>query len=122
MKIEKIKKAKLLATLKGTDQDGKQVKWLRGTIFDKAIRPFPLTILRELPRKRNHPIFEILEVYPEVVPEVVPIPAVVPEVMPEPEVVPLPEVVPEVTAETEVKQEDPPKDVLPKKITRIKRQ
>ena len=63
MKFEEIKKVKLLVSLKGTEE-GKQMVWLRGTVFDKEIRPFSSTIVKELNSGRPR-IFEILETYPD---------------------------------------------------------
>jgi len=108
MNIEEIKKVKLLVTLKGTDNEGKQTKWLGGTVFDKAIRPFPPNITIELKRmeKRKPPIFEILERYPKEVPKPV-------------ETAPMPEIP---TPEEKAKEElEKPKTVPPKKKSRLVR-
>ncbi len=63
MKFEKIKKVKLLVSLKSGEL-GKQMVWLAGTVFDKEIKPFPSAIVSELSTGRPR-IFEILETYPE---------------------------------------------------------
>ena len=62
MKFEKIKKVKLIVSLKGTEE-GKNVVRLAGTVFDKEIAEFPPTIVSELNSGRPR-IFEILETYP----------------------------------------------------------
>ena len=61
MKFEKIKKVKLLVSLKGTEE-GKNLVWLAGTEFDKEVAEFPPTIANELRTGRPR-IFEILEAY-----------------------------------------------------------
>lgn len=46
MDFERIKSVKLLKTLKGTDDDGKQLVWLAGTVWKK--KPYPRSIMQEL--------------------------------------------------------------------------
>jgi len=64
MDIESIKKVKLLVSLKGTEE-GKQTVWLKGTVFDKNVKPFPSTIIEELRADRIPKTLEILEADPE---------------------------------------------------------
>ena len=65
MDIESIKKVKLLVSLKGTEE-GKQTVWLRGTVFDKDVKPFPPSIIEELKADRIPKVLEVLEVYSKV--------------------------------------------------------
>ena len=67
MKIEMIKKVKLLVSLKGTE-GGKPIMWLAGTVFDKSVKPFPAAINAEFQLKRIG-VLEVLEIYPIVVDE-----------------------------------------------------
>lgn len=75
--FETVKKVELLATLKGT-VEGKQSIWLRGTVFDKEVRPFPPNIIVEY--KSRPRLFKVLEVYPKVVADMEQIKKVVKEV------------------------------------------
>lgn len=63
MEIEKIKKVKLLVSLKGVE-GGKQQLWLAGTVFDKDKKPFPASIMAELTSKRIG-VLEVVELYPD---------------------------------------------------------
>jgi hypothetical protein len=61
MDIEKIKKVRLLVSLKGT-RDGKQQLWLAGTVFDRDKKPFPASITSEIMSKRIG-VLEVVELY-----------------------------------------------------------
>lgn len=65
MDFERIKRVKLLKTLKGTDDDGKQLVWLAGTEWKK--KPYPRSIMQEL--GLNRPGMLEIEYEPESPPE-----------------------------------------------------
>ncbi|RLI36473.1 hypothetical protein DRO66_05560 [Candidatus Bathyarchaeota archaeon] len=64
MKLERIKKVRLLTSLKGTDIKGKSILWLKGTVFDKEVKPFPPSIHAEVGLMRIG-VLEVVEYYPE---------------------------------------------------------
>ena len=64
MNFERIKKVKLIRSLKGTE-GGKPIMWLAGTVFNKDVKPFPPTIIGELHQKRVRSVIEVLEYYSE---------------------------------------------------------
>ena len=55
MKLERTKKVRLLTSLKGTDENGKTMLWLKGTVLTA---PFPPSIVAEFGLKR----FGVMEV------------------------------------------------------------
>jgi hypothetical protein len=68
MKLERIKKVRLLTSLKGTDENERPTLWLRGTEFDKEKKPFPPNIVEEIAEFLNgvrFGVLEVLETYPE---------------------------------------------------------
>lgn len=68
MDFERIKSVKLLKTLKGTDDNGKQLVWLAGTVWDK--KPYPRSIMQEFGLNRPGMLEIIYEPDPlPVVPE-----------------------------------------------------
>jgi len=82
MKLERIKKVRLLTSLKGTDIKGKSILWLKGTVFDKEVKPFPPSIHAEVGLMRIG-VLEVVEYYPEPQSEPEASPEEIPEVVEE---------------------------------------